>query len=78
MEYVHRFGVDHLIPKYDHLSFVAYHNLDLLAIVLTIIFIIYSSVTFCILKVYRGIFKPKDRIKDENRLKKREKKQKDD
>lgn len=51
IDYIHLFGISHKIPKYDHMSFIVFHNLDILGAVLLTLLVIYKICSFCICSV---------------------------
>jgi len=71
---VHRFGVEDKIPKYDHMNFIVYNNLDILAIVILIIYLVFRSIKWIIVKCLSKIYAPVERVRDPNRPRRREKK----
>mmetsp|Transcript_22608 Transcript_22608/g.21777 ORF Transcript_22608/g.21777 Transcript_22608/m.21777 type:complete len:118 (-) Transcript_22608:39-392(-) len=52
IDYIHEFGIDHKIPRYDHMGFLQYHNLDLLALLIVVMLLLLKMVGWCLGKMW--------------------------
>lgn len=50
IDYIHLFGIAHKIPKYDHMNFIRFHNIDVFAAFFIILYLLYRLIKVCICK----------------------------
>jgi len=53
IDYVYEFGISHKIPKYDHMSFIKYHNIDVVVGGIAFVLFVLWMILKCLSKVLR-------------------------